>query len=138
MDIGSPGDEGFIGWGWHYAEPVGGLTLRWAGAYPQTLVYVDLPPGTYTVELTAQAYWQPRQLRLLVNDAPMGDPVTISVDTLNEYTFSIPASVIGGGKGVTLTLDYDAVAIPAEVDQSADTRKLAVSVDWIRFTQVTE
>ncbi|MFN8452595.1 MAG: hypothetical protein U0521_29310, partial [Anaerolineae bacterium] len=138
IDIGSPGDEGFIGWGWHYAEPVGGLTLRWSGAYPQTLIYVDLPPGAYTVELAAQAYWEPRQLRLEVNGTPLGDRVTVTDDGLHEYRFDIPADVIGGGKGVTLALDYDAVVVPAEVTQSEDTRKLAVAVDWIRFTQQME
>lgn len=138
IDIGSPGDEGFIGWGWHYPEPVGGLTLRWTGAYPQTLAYVDLPPGEYLVELAAQAYWEPRQLSLLVNGAPLGDPVTVSVDALSNYTFDIPPGVISDGKGVTLALDYDAVVVPAEVADSGDTRSLAVAVDWIRFTQQTE
>lgn len=138
LDIGSPGDEGFIGWGWHYQEQVGGLTLRWAGAYPQTLVYLDLPPGAYAVDLAAQAYWQPRQLRLLVDGVPLGNSVTVAVDSLREYSFIIPADVIGAGKGVTLALDYDAVVVPADVAQSGDTRGLAVAVDWIRFTQQTE
>lgn len=138
LDIGAAGDEGFIGAGWHYAEPVGGVTLRWAGATPQTLIYADLPPDAYTVEIAAQAYWEPRQLRLLVNETPVGEPVTVAVDALGEYSFSIPASVIGNGKGVTLALDYDAVVVPANVTDSADTRGLAVAVDWIRFMQATE
>ena len=64
--------------------------------------------------------------------------VTVTDDGLHEYRFDIPADVIGGGKGVTLALDYDAVVVPAEVTQSEDTRKLAVAVDWIRFTQQME
>jgi hypothetical protein len=138
IDIGSPGDEGFVGWGWHYQEPVGGLTLRWAGAQPQALIYADLPPGAYTVEIAAQAYHQPRQLRLMVNGTPAGDPVTVAVEPLNVYTFSIPTGVPGGGKGVTLALDYDAVIVPSDVSDSADARGLAVAVDWIRFTQAAE
>ncbi|MEO8393200.1 MAG: hypothetical protein ABI700_09425, partial [Chloroflexota bacterium] len=134
IDIGSPGDEAYIGWGWHYQEQVSGLTLRWAGEYPQTQVYVDLPPDDYTVTLSAQAFHEARQLRLLVNDVPLGDPVTVSVDSLHEYQFTLPASVLGAGKHAKLTLDYDAVIAPADVGQGADTRKLAVAVDWIRFT----
>ncbi len=139
IDIGSPGDEGFIGLGWHYQEDISGLTLRWLGAYPQTEVYADLPPGAYTVTLSAQAFWEARQVRLSVNGAPVGDPVTVTVDTLHDYSFAIPSGVIGDGKHVTLTLDYDAVIVPADVEPSSDTRKLAVAIDWIRFTrQATE
>lgn len=137
LDIGAPGDEGFVGWGWHYAEDIAGLTLRWTGAYPQTQVYLDLPPGDYQIELAAQSYWEPRQLRLLVNDTPLGDPVTVTPDALHDYTFQLPADVLGSGQAVRLTLDYDAVVIPANVGQGADTRQLAVAVDWIRFTRLT-
>ncbi len=137
IDIGSAGDEAFIGWGWHYAETVSGLTLRWAGAYPQTQVYLDLPAGQYTVALAAQAYWQPRQLRLLVNGTLIGEAVPIGADSLREYAFTLPAGVLGSGKGVTLTLDYDAAVVPAVVGQGEDSRKLAVAVNWIRFTRHT-
>ena len=134
IDIGSPGDEAYIGWGWHYQEQVSGLTLRWAGAYPQTQVYVDLPPNAYTVTLSAQAFHEPRQLRLLVNDVPLSAPVSVTVDALHDYSFKIPAAVVGDGKHLKLTLDYDATVAPADIGQGSDTRKLAVAVDWIRFT----
>ena len=135
IDIGAPGDEAYIGWGWHYQEQVSGLTLRWTGEYPQTQVYVDLPPDAYTITVSAQAFYEPRQLRLLVNDVPLGDPVGVSVDALHEYEFTIPADVLGNGKHVKLTLDYDAVIAPVDIGQGADTRKLAIAVDWIRFTR---
>jgi hypothetical protein len=135
LDIGSSGDEAYIGWGWHYAEGVSGITLRWAGEYPQTQVYVALPPATYTVTVAAQAFYEPRQLRLLVNGRALGEAQTVTVDGLHEYSFALPADVTGDGKGVTLTLDYDAVVTPADVGQGGDTRKLAVAVDWIRWTE---
>ncbi len=133
IDIGSPGDEAYIGWGWHYQEDVSGVTLRWAGAYPQTRVYIDLPPSAYTITISAQAFWQPRQLRLLVNDLPLSDPVTIPVESLHDFTFSIPANAIGDGKHVTLTFDYNATLAPSDVKTSGDTRQLAIAVDTIRF-----
>ena len=134
LDIGSPGDEGFLGWGWHYPEPVSGLTLRWTGEYPQANIYLDLPPGAYTVDVSAQAFWEARRLRLWANGQILGDPVTVSVDALHEYRFVIPSPLLGDGKHVTLMLEYDAVVIPAQAEQSGDTRKLAIAVDWIRFT----
>jgi hypothetical protein len=138
IDIGSSGDEAYIGWGWHYQESVSGLTLRWTGEYPQTQVYFDLPPGAYNIILSAQAFAETRHLRLLINDTPLAEPVPVTVDSLHNYTFPIPATLVGGGKHLKLTLDYDAVVVPADVGQSADTRKLAVAVDWIRFTRTDQ
>jgi hypothetical protein len=135
IDIGSPGDEAHVGTGWHYQEQVGGLSLRWAGDQPQTLLYVDLPPASYTVTVSAQAYHEPRALRLLVNGTPLGEPQTVAVDALRDYTFSLPADVLGSAKHATLTLDYDSSLVPAEIGQGADTRRLALAVDTIRFTQ---
>lgn len=140
IDIGAPDDVRYIGWGWHYAEQVGGLTMRWTGdienipmEYPQTQVYVDLPSGGYELTITAQAFHEPRTLRLLVNGQPVGEPVVVGVDSLAPFTFTIPANVIGDGQHVTLTLDYDATVVPAEVGQGEDRRRLALAVDTITF-----
>jgi hypothetical protein len=136
-DIGSTGDERFIGWGWHWPEPVAGLTLRWTGEYPQTQIFVDLPPGNYTLSLAAQSFWENRRLTVLVNGQPLDDPIIVTPDSLHEFTFAVPADLIGDGQHITLTLDYDAVIVPAEVGQSADPRRLAIAVDWLRFTRLS-
>ncbi len=145
IDIGSSGDERFIGWGWHWPELVGGdTTWRWIGEYPQTKLYVDLPPGDYRVSLTAQAFGEPRQIRLLVNDVPLsfvsttGESSpdaqnTVPPDSLHQFTFDLPANLVGQGRHLTLTLDYDAVVVPKDIGQSDDPRKLAVAVDWVEF-----
>jgi hypothetical protein len=144
IDIGSSGDEKFIGWGWHWPELVGAdTTWRWTGEYPQTKLYVDLPAGAYQVSLAAQAFWEPRKIRLLVNDVPLTLVSTVPSDnqavvqpnSLQTFTFTLPAEVVGQGKHLTLTLDYDAVIVPKEVGQSDDPRKLAVAVDWVEFTK---
>ncbi len=139
LDIGSPGDEAYLGWGWHYPEDISGLTLRWAGILPQespqTQVYVDLPPDAYTVTLSAQAFWEPRQLSVLINNILVADSVTVPVNSLHDFTFSVPADVIGNGKHVVLTLAYDAAIAPADVEPSDDTRQLAVAVATIRFAR---
>ncbi len=137
LDIGSPGDEGFIGWGWHYPETVSGLTLRWTGNYPQTQLYVDLPPSAYTITLSAQAFHDPRQLKLLVNGTTLGNAQTVTVDALHDYVYTLPATLVGAGKHLTITLDYDATEVPADLGLGGDQRKLAVAVDWIKFTKTS-
>ncbi len=142
IDIGSSGDEKFIGWGWHWPELVGAdTTWRWTGEYPQTELYVDLPAGAYQVSLAAQAFWEPRKIRLLVNDVPLSlvstapsdNHALVQPNSLQIFTFALPAEVVGQGKHLTLTLDYDAVIVPKEVGQSEDPRKLAIAVDWVEF-----
>jgi hypothetical protein len=133
IDIGTPGDEFYIGWGYHWQEQLPGVTLRWTGEYPQTQTYVDLPPNAYTLTVAMQAFWAARTVQMLVNDVPVGEPFTVVTDVLQEYTVSIPADLIGDGQHITITLDYDAVIVPVEVGQSSDPRRLAVGVDWLEF-----
>jgi hypothetical protein len=135
VDIGASGDERYIGWGWHWPEIIGGgTTWRWTGEYPETRLYVDLPPGQYEVSLAAQAFWEARELRVLANDVLLGDPVRVATDSLQTFTFTLPAEVVGQAKHLTLTLAYDSVIVPKDVGQSDDPRKLAVAVDWVKFS----
>jgi hypothetical protein len=135
IDIGSPGDELFLGWGWHWPESPPGVTWRWTGQYPQAELYVDLPPGVYDLTLAAQSFWRARELRVAVNDTPLGT-VTVPTEGLRAFSFSVPADAVGTGRHVTVRLDYDRPDIPADVGQSADPRPLAVAVDWVRFARV--
>jgi hypothetical protein len=138
IDIGSPGDERFIGWGWHWPEEVAGLTLRWAGEYPQTDVYLDLPPGTYNGEIIAQAFWEPRRLQLLLNEEPVSPEWTIEPGSLQTFAFTLPAEMVGDGQHVKLSLAYDTVVVPSEVGQSADPRPLSIAVDRLTFNRLSE
>lgn len=142
IDLGSSGDERFIGWGWHWQEDVGAARWRWTGEYPEARLYVDLPPGSYTLSLAAQAFWETHQLSLLVNGQPAAaqgvggsDTLRINIDALQEVSFDLPADLIGGGQHVEITLVYDTTIVPAEVGQSSDPRRLAIAVDWVRFTR---
>jgi len=83
-----------------------------------------------------QAFWEGRQVRLLVNEVPLGEMQPVAPDNLQTLTFALPAEVVGDGQHLTLTLDYDGWIVPAEVGQSADPRKLAIAVDWVRFQQM--
>ncbi len=130
IDVGSSGDEPYLGWGWHWQEEiVPGVTARWTGQFPQADVYVELPPGQYTVTLAVQAYQQARTLRLDVNGETVGEAV-IQPDSLQTVTFEIPAASTAEGRFLTLRLDYGE-ATPIE----GANRALALMVDWIRFTR---
>jgi hypothetical protein len=133
IDIGTAGDEFFIGWGWHWQEQVAGLTLRWSGEYPQAEVYLDLPPQDYTLTFAAQAFYEARTVQVLVNGVEVGEPLEIATDTLQEYSVNLPSEVVGDGEHLTLTFAYDAVVSPVDVGQG-DPRRLAIAVDWIRFS----
>jgi hypothetical protein len=135
VDIGSAGDERYIGWGYHPQEQVAGLTLRWTGEYPQTDTYVDLPLGSYTLTATLQAFWENRRISLRVNGVEVGEAVDVGTDGLADYRWRIPAEMIGDGQHLQVTLAYDDVIVPVEVGQSADQRRLAVAVERLRFTR---
>jgi hypothetical protein len=130
IDVGSSGDEPYLGWGWHWQEEiVPGLTARWTGQFPQADVYVELPPGEYTVTLALQSYQQARTLKLDVNGATVGEMEALP-DSLQTVTFDIPADFTAEGDFLTLRLDYGE-AQPVE----GAGRALALLVDWIRFTR---
>jgi hypothetical protein len=132
IDIGDSGDERYIGWGWYWPEDVPGLHIRWTGQYPQTLLYVDLPPNAYQLLLSAQSFYRDRGLEVLVNGVSLGSQ-TVPASNLTTLDYHIPAEAIGDGKHVTVILAYDSTDSPADVGLGGDTRKLAIMVDWIRF-----
>lgn len=136
IDLGAPGDERFTGWGWHRQEQVFDVNWRWAGQEPQARLYIDLPPGAYEVTVLAQAFWEPRTLQVRLNGQPVGAAEPVPVENLAELRFMLPADQIGSGQHLELTLVYDGVLIPNEVGQSADGRRLAISVERVRFRRL--
>jgi hypothetical protein len=133
IDIGTNADLPHIGWGWHYAESIFDITLRWAGDQPQAHLYAALPPGAYTIEVIAQAYHRERMLALTVNNQPVGQPRIVPVGTLTPIRFSLSPDQVGDGQFLDLALVYDSWDTPAEQEGSADTRRLSIAVDHIRF-----
>jgi hypothetical protein len=101
-------------------------------------VYVDLPPGSYSGEIVAQAFWENRTLQLQLNGEPISPEWTVETGSLQTFTFTLPADAVQSGEHLKLTLAYDAVIIPSEVGQSADPRRLAVAVDRLSFTRQAE
>ena len=139
IDIGAPGDDAFLGLGWHWPERIFDRAVRWTGEYPEARLYVDLPPGEYRIMLTAQAFWAPRTLRVLVGGVALagdaGPSAAVETGALQTFSFVLPAEVVGAGRHLEVTLAYDDRLIPAEVGQSPDSRPLAVMIDRIRFAR---
>jgi hypothetical protein len=134
IDIGTPDDVRFIGWGWHWREDVPGLNVRWTGQYPETQVYVNLPPDNYTLTLNTQAFHRDRELEILVNGTSIGSQ-TVPVSNLSALEYEIPADLIGDGEHITVTLAYDGVDSAVDLGLNDDPRPLAIMVDTITFTR---
>jgi hypothetical protein len=148
IDLGSPGDERFLGWGWYYAEEVAGITARWLGAPhpaadpptdapPTGWLYVDLPAGAYRLTVTAQAYAEDRRLQIAIDGAPVGPTFTVSPAALADYAVDIPADAIGTGRHIAIALAVDAARSPAEAG-SADARRLALMIDRVTLTPLAD
>jgi hypothetical protein len=137
LDIGANDDVRSLGWGWHEAESIAGLSLRWMGQYPQTDVYLDLPPGQYRLRMSLQAFDAPRRVNVLVNGQAVGEAFTVSPASLNEYTVVIPAESIGDGRHVQITLTYDTAITPQALSMGDDQRPLAISADWLEFERIS-
>jgi hypothetical protein len=126
IDLGTPGDEYFIGWGWHDQEQVAGISVRWSGVYDDgARLYVDVPMDDYTVTIRAQAFGEAREVGLRVNGVELDQTITVTPDSLQEYTFSVED---GGGQHVELLFLH----APGEA-VGGDPRRLALMVDWVRI-----
>ncbi len=135
VDIGGTEDELYLGWGFYWPEYPAGISWRWMGAYPQTELYVDLPPADYQMSLAIQSFWRERDLQIIVNGTPL-DTVSVKTDFLQEFTFFVPQEVIGEGEHIRVQFVYDSPDVPEQVGQSADPRSLALALDWIRFAKI--
>jgi hypothetical protein len=138
IDIGGADDARYIGWGWHYAEPVGGILWRWTGEYPRiggdvmpadghlyADLYVDLPPNAYSITINAQSFETARLMTVYVNGVEVGSSL-VQPGGLQPYAFAVPAMLIGDGQHVAIRLAYDdAPAMGA--------RRLALAVDNVRI-----
>jgi len=134
IDIGAPDDARFIGWGWHYVEEVGGLTVRWTGEYPTTKFYVDLPPGAYQLSLSAQAFYRDRNLEVRLNGHSIGK-ANVSPNGLSTLNFDLTAGDIGSGQHLTFELVYDGTDSAKALGISDNDRALALMLDWVKFNQ---
>jgi hypothetical protein len=152
IDIGNTEDVRFLGWGWHYAEPVGGIDWRWTGAYPQVAgmddtearqwreaeIFVDMPPGSYRFGVLVQSFHEPRALRVFVGDVEVETDWMVRPDVLAPFYVDIPSALIGDGDHLRLRLVYGSATVPAEIGPGTDTRGLAIAVEVITLQRLPD
>jgi hypothetical protein len=97
---------------------------------------VDLPPGSYSLWASLQAFQEPRRVRLQVNNQDVGEFITVAADSLREYLFAIPSEQIGEGQHVKISFIYDTALTPESLGMGGDTRPLAISADWLQFERI--
>ncbi|NDJ78137.1 MAG: hypothetical protein GYB65_17955 [Chloroflexi bacterium] len=151
LDLGQPGDEGFVGTGWFWAEPdFPGGSARWAGDYApaapkseprrEALLYASLPPGqSYTVTIRAIAYYTPRTVNVTAANLVDGEVVAESLGSITvqpgdwaEYTLPnpIPAEQLAAtGGDLAFSLAADGIT-------PAGDRWLTLAYDWVQFRAV--
>lgn len=143
IDIGSEGDDKFIGWGFHWQEQIFDLKMRWTGmqplingetGYSQVDLYVDLPPAAYEMQFEAQSFVEDRQVEVVVNGEWI-ETVTITPQNLATYSALIPADVIGSGDHIHIALRYDDAIVPLEAGINSDPRRLAFMMTWVKFSK---
>ena len=123
IDIGSPEDVRYVGWGWHWPEDIAGLTARWMGQGEQAAIHLDLPPGSYEMTFYAQAFAEPRELTVVL-DGEAIETLTVSEAQLAPYNVLLE---VDGDTPFTLELH---TGVPAEM---VGDRTLTILVDWIEF-----
>ncbi|MDX2138429.1 MAG: hypothetical protein SF123_10075 [Chloroflexota bacterium] len=148
--IGSPDDQRFIGWGWHWREQgIDGGWYRWAGDYPRlggdvvpedgflhADLHFDLPSGAYQLELMMDAYGEARQVTLSLNDTVIGSREVSAGQGVLPYVFELPREVLGDGHNLTLRIAYDNALIPDSTVGTSQARRLSVLVTRVRFTRI--
>lgn len=139
IDLGLPGDEGYIGHGWYWLEDVGGVAARWAGGGPEALIYVSLPAGQdYTLAVHVTAFAEPRTVTVVANAERLGQ-FTAMPGGWRDYTVTVPAALVErSGGNLVFSLSADGLTSAAEQGLSDDARPLTLAYDWIEFRQVED
>ena len=137
IDIGSAGDERYLGRGWAARERNPDMTFRWASAREAIVVVPVKESDDYRLELRAAPFTYPdappQAVNLFVNGSLAG---RLEIGPgMAWHTFEIPAALIGPNLN-QFAFRFAHAASPASVRISDDTRPLAVVFDTIRLTRL--
>lgn len=135
INFGLPGDEFFIGTGFHRPEVIGGPPARWLGAMSQNeaFLYLELPPQheyLLTFELTAFAGERP--LAIYANEQLIAE-VTVSPTAFEAYSVTLPADVFATDNRLALRLVTDTPQSAAELGLSGDARPLSIAINRLEI-----
>jgi hypothetical protein len=137
IDIGSPGDERFLGPGWSVPEQHPQFTYRWADALESSIVVPLVASDDYRFEIQCGPFGYPgasqQTVTVIVNGHVTG---TLELGGgLPIYELEVPAAFIRPNLN-RIQLRYRYAMSPETAGLSADARTLAVQVSLVRLTRL--
>ncbi|MBA2301936.1 MAG: hypothetical protein H0W08_04815 [Acidobacteria bacterium] len=132
VDVGEPGDELWLGDGWHAAERAGPVSFRWASQSVTTIIPLD-HPASLRVQVRARSFDYPgataQTLAIVVNG--VAQPPIQLVGEWSTALFVVDRTAWRTGVN-RLTLNFGRSARPADVGAGSDGRVLAAAIDYLR------
>ncbi len=137
IDFGTPEAWKYAGPGWNRNEAPGeGI---WADALEAT-VYAALPETQGDEPLRLRLHAMPfshnvsetQTVAVTVNDVEVSDPIPMAPGELQVYEVTVPSGVMHDGVN-TIELAFQYTIAPSAVGHNADTRTLAVWMDFIEL-----
>lgn len=138
IDIGSPGDDRFLGGGWSSPEREGDTTFRWAVGTRAFVLVQFKASAPYTVEFTAAPF-------IYQNAATQSVEIVFNGEGVERvelgkgwqtYRVDVPASIVRSGLNA-LELRFATAVSPASQGMSEDARLLAVRFKRIHFLRTS-
>lgn len=132
VDIGGSRDDFFLS-GFHGAENDGTQTYRWTQNKARVELEGQQLAAPWTLQIRLNGYRPNRaaQVKVLVNETPLGEFEAIGEWDIYEVSGNVPGDVWTGNTALTLASD---TFIPQNFDaNNADKRRLGIALDWLEW-----
>ncbi|MFP4322294.1 MAG: hypothetical protein ACLFTK_07565 [Anaerolineales bacterium] len=134
IDIGTPGDERYLGAGFHGAEVIGGPRARWMGTAPSAELFIDFPDQPPAMlEINVLGFAEPQSLTIWLDELELGTFVISPTAGYQTVQVPLPPDLPPQDGSRRLRLDYPPPQSPAARGLSPDARPLSLALDWVRF-----
>ena len=134
IDIGTPGDERFLGGGWSAREGNAEHNFRWTVGRSAFIALPTKAQAPYLVEFLADPFVYPdaprQSVQLLFNGRLVAE-IEI-VPPTRQYQIEVPREFVRDGFNA-VELRFSTAVSPASQGMSNDSRELAVRFDRIEF-----
>ena len=134
IDIGTPGDDRFLGGGWSAREGNAEYNFRWTVGRSAFIALPTKAQAPYLVEFVAETFVFPdapgQSVQLLFNGRLVAE--TEIVPPTRQYQIEVPREFVRSGFNA-VELRFATAVSPASQGMSNDSRKLAVRFDRIEF-----
>ena len=113
IDFGTPKSQMYRVAGWHNNEVEGAITYNWSMAESLLLLPVANDELPLKVSIVLQPFQVPQTMQPLVNERPIGKPISLEAGW-NEISFTIPAARLDGPTA-RVTLRFSRTDLPIDV-----------------------